>query len=410
MGSQSIVLISSGQPSLNPRLVKEADSLCDAGYDVTVLYAYWNDWGTTFDQQLIPLKKWKSVCIGGDPIKKNSTFLLTKAIHRAAKTINQATGGTLLADIAIARAAYSLKRNAKRYKADLYIAHNLGALPAAATAAKKYDKPCGFDAEDFHRNETSDDNNNLDVALKTRVEDQYLPQVSYFTTSSPQIAERYQQIYPQLKPVVLLNVFHNSKNKSRNANLAGPVKLFWFSQTIGTNRGIGDVVMALQLLKKIDFELNLLGKQLPGSESFIEEITNSGIAVKFHNPIHPDELTSFAAQFDIGLALEPAFSINNNIALSNKIFTYMQAGLAIIASDTAAQQDFINKKPTIGRIYPKGDAQALADILLNYQQHKEKLIATQNASLRSAHQQYNWDAESLKFLSAIKETLSQQNQ
>ena len=49
-----IVLISPGQPSLNPRLVKEADTLAANGYDVTVLYSYWNDWGAKFDKTLLP--------------------------------------------------------------------------------------------------------------------------------------------------------------------------------------------------------------------------------------------------------------------------------------------------------------------------------------------------------------------
>ena len=32
-----ICLVTPGQPSTNPRLVKEADALCEAGYDVQVV-------------------------------------------------------------------------------------------------------------------------------------------------------------------------------------------------------------------------------------------------------------------------------------------------------------------------------------------------------------------------------------
>lgn len=403
---KKIVLISSGQPSLNPRLVKEADALSDANYEVTVLYSYWNAWGTEFDRQLISSKKWKAICIGGDPKHKWGTYFISRFIYKVAQIVSRKTKGKAMADWAIARASYFLITEAKKHIADLYIAHNLGALPAVVAAAKANNKSCGFDAEDFHRNETSDDSNNEDVILKTNVENEYITQLNYFSTSSKQIANAYQQIFPNLRPVVLLNVFPNSHLSITKKNIGQRLKLFWFSQTIGPDRGIDDIVKALQLLNKTDFELHLLGNQSPANNSFIDKINNSNISIKFHDPVHSDKLIEFAAQFDIGLALEPGFSINNDIALSNKLFTYMQAGLAIIASNTAAQQDFMNQNPQIGSLYPKKDSEILANILLSYYQNKDKLTRCKSESLRLAHDQYNWEIESLKFLELVRHTLS----
>ena len=83
MPGKQIVLITSGQPSLNPRLVKEADTLSAAGFDVTVLYAYWNEWGTRYDKELLAQKKWKAICIGGDPLaSKVSTWFLSRLIFK----------------------------------------------------------------------------------------------------------------------------------------------------------------------------------------------------------------------------------------------------------------------------------------------------------------------------------------
>ncbi|MDB4926976.1 glycosyltransferase [Mucilaginibacter sp.] len=406
---KKVALISSGQPSLNPRLVKEADALSDANYEVTVLYAYWNAWGTEFDKQLISSKKWKAICIGGDPQYKQGTYFISRFIYKFAQIVSSKTKGKFMADWTIARASYFLMTEAKKHIADLYIAHNLGALPAVVAAAKVNNKSCGFDAEDFHRHETSDDSNNEDVILKTSVENKYIPQLNYFSTSSKQIANAYQQIFPNLRPVILLNVFPNSHLSITEKHVGYPLKLFWFSQTIGPDRGINDIVDALQLLNKTDFELHLLGNQSPANKSFIDKINNSDISIQFHDPVHPDKLIEFAAQFDIGLALEPGFSINNNIALSNKLFTYMQAGLAIIASNTTAQQDFMNQNPQIGSLYPKKNSEILANILLSYYQDKDKLISCKAEALRLAHQQYNWEVERLKFLKAVKKALQDSN-
>lgn len=397
--AKKIILITSGQPSLNPRLVKEADALCSAGYQVTVFYAYWNDWATVYDKDLFANSKWTAIRIGGSPHLGKLSYLISRIIHKIGRAITRQS----FAAIGLSRASFALTREVKKHKADLYIAHNLGALPAAVTAAKKYKKPCGFDAEDFHRNETSDDKNNADVIRKSVIEDKYIPQLDYFTASSPQIARRYAELYPALKPVVILNVFNKSNIPQTRAQ--GPLKLFWFSQTIGTGRGIEDVVKALAMLKKDNFELHLLGSRPEFSKNFIEYLTSAGITIKFHEPVAPDAVIPFAAQFDIGLALENNRPLNRDLCLTNKIFTYMQAGLAVIASQTTAQTEFMQQNTAIGATYPIGDAKALADIIANYQQNPEKLMACKAASLKLAHERYNWDNESLKFLSLVQKTL-----
>lgn len=403
--NKKIVLITSGQPSLNPRLVKEADALSSAGYTVTVLYAYWNDWGTQYDLQLLGNKKWKAIRVGGHPQQKRNTYTLSRVINKVAKLIFPLAKWNIIADWALSRATYFLIREAKKHKADLYIAHNPGALPAAVIAAKHYNKPCGFDAEDFHRNEISNDIQDSDVILKSYIENKYIPQLAYFTTSSTQIAEAYRQIFPLSDPIVLLNVFPNSPVTIAPQTINKPLKLFWFSQTIGPNRGIDDIVKALQLLNSTNVELHLLGSKLASNLNYLDWIKKSGIQITFHEPISPNELINFASNFDVGLALEPGFSNNNNLALSNKLFTYMQAGLAIVASDTTAQHDLLSKNPGIGQLYPKGNCEALAAIISKYIIDKDQLLTQKTESLRLAHEQYNWETESRKLLSLVKITL-----
>lgn len=406
--TKSVVLISSGQPALNPRMVKEADALAEAGYRVTVLYAHWNKWGTDFDNELIPSKKWGAICIGGDPEQKKLTYFFSRLIHKLAKAINKLSGGKFLAELAITRPAYYLMRDAKKHQADLYIAHNLGALPAAVKAAEKNKKAIGFDAEDFHRFETSNSKTNPDVVLKSQLEDRYIPFVHYLTASSPLIAEAYRQLFPFQNPTVILNVFNREITiKQPVINIDQPIKLFWFSQTIGVNRGLEDVITAMQLLKGYPFELNILGFLTSKVKTdFIDKLLYTApINIRFHDPVAPDSLTEFASQFHIGLALEPAFSTNNNLALSNKIFTYLQAGLAVIASDTSAQERLLNEYPGIGKIYQKTNIKSLAAILLYYHQNRKQLLETQKAALQLAHEKLNWETEKEIFLLEVKKTL-----
>ena len=171
---KNIILVSSGQPSVNPRLVKEADALADAGYNVTVFYAYWNDWATRYDIELLAKRNWKAIRVGGSPQKGRFTYLFSRVLQKIGSTINHHA----FAAIGLSRVTYALIREIKKHKADLYIAHNLGALPAVVIAAKKHKKPCGFDAEDFHRNETSDNPQDPNVVKKSVVEDKYIPHLN----------------------------------------------------------------------------------------------------------------------------------------------------------------------------------------------------------------------------------------
>lgn len=403
---KKVLLVTSGQPSLNPRLVKEADTLADAGFEVTVLYAYWNDWGTRYDKALLPSRTWRAIRVGGAPGEKRFTYLISRLIYKASNLLIRLTGAMGFAPFAVARAGFFLIREAKKHPADIYIGHNLGALPAIVKAAGKYNKPCGFDAEDFHRSEVTDDLKSIVVKLTTYIEDKYIPRVQYLTASSPLIAEAYQQLYPQVQMAPILNVFPERRVALSGSGGGERIKLFWFSQTISTNRGIEDIMRALQVLDKDNFELHLLGNQSPHASDFIKQLTDCGINIKFYDPIPPDNLAAFTSQFDIGLALEPGFSTNNNLALSNKIFTYLQAGLAIIASDTAAQKTFIADNPELGKLYPIGNVDALAAIISGFYSDRKSLAFCKQAALSAGSQKYSWEIERIKFLNLVQNTLA----
>jgi glycosyltransferase involved in cell wall biosynthesis len=403
MSIKKIALVTSGQPALNPRVVKEADTLCESGYQVTVFYAYWNEWGTAIDNEMLLEKKWNAVRIGGHPREERLVYHISRLLHKAAWISFKWTGLPLFAGAAIARSSFFLRKALKKHSADLYIGHNLGALPAVITAAKKHRKPCGFDAEDFYRNDQSDERDEPEVRIKTNLEDRFIPQLDYLSASSPGIAAAYRNLYPGTEPVTILNVF------SFDPRLRPPLKinenkirLFWFSQTIGSGRGLEQVIKALGQLEPGLFELHLLGNCAPGFDAYLQSL---GQALFFHDPLPPGELPRFAAQFDIGLATEANHPYNRDICLTNKIFTYMQAGLAIVASDTSAQKALLDANPAIGKLYRNGQPESLSAILLEYIRHREWLITARQAAYNLAADRYNWEKESRLFLTVIQETI-----
>jgi glycosyltransferase involved in cell wall biosynthesis len=97
--------------------------------------------------------------------------------------------------------------------------------------------------------------------------------------------------------------------------------------------------------------------------------------------------------------------MNNDFALSNKIFTYIQAGLVVIVTDTTAQLAFIKQHPAIGKLYKKGDYNTLAEILNYFYFNRDILTQIRQETLRLAQEKLNWETEQVKFLKLIEETV-----
>ncbi|GAB3927717.1 glycosyltransferase family protein [Mucilaginibacter myungsuensis] len=399
-----VVLVTPTQPSLNPRLVKEADALNEAGYDVTVLCCYWNAWGAASDDEILATRAWKVIRVGGDPVQKRITYFISRVLHKVFNILTDKFRLTAFTHLAVARGSLFLMREVANHKADLYIGHNLGALPAIVKAAKKFSAKCGFDAEDLHRYEATYDRGQASYNRNRYLEDKYFGELNYLTTASPLMAQEYGELYPDKRPVAILNVFPKGPTFAKSIN-NGVIRLFWFSQTIGPHRGLETIIEALALLPEAPLELHLLGEGNMYAD-YIKELINGRPNIHLHHPIPSDQLITFASQFDIGLAAELNIPHNHDICLANKIFTYLQAGLAVLASDTVAQKQFMTEHPTIGQCYKLNNAADIASKLNLWLQQRELLLHNASAALKLGHGEMNWESESQKLLKVVSDTLA----
>lgn len=391
-------------------MVKEADALAEAGYQVVVIGQYWNDWATTTDSKLLMNRRWKFIAVGGNPKKDKLIYLLSRLTHKLGRKLQEKVSLKFgIAELSMGRCGNLLYLEAVRQNADLYIGHNPGGLAPAINAAKKVGAKCGFDAEDFHRHEYSDDSNHPDVLRKTFLEEKYFPKADYLTGSSPLISSSYKKIFLGMEFHTILNVFKRQQLEVKPSLKGLPLKLFWFSQTLGHNRGIAQIIEAIGIVNNPLIELHLLANPRQENISFFNQLAAKfNLArhqITYHNPITSDELFAFAANYDIGLASEPGFNTNNNLALSNKLFTYMASGLAVLYSNTAAQQSFMADFPDCGKMYDKRDPYSLAQAISFYLENRSNLNLAKRVSYEYGQNQLNWEAESKKFLKIVEATL-----
>jgi glycosyltransferase involved in cell wall biosynthesis len=397
---KNIILISPFSLAQNPRLVKEYETLKSNGFNVKVFYGAKDKWASNFKHQ----NEEDFILVGG--AFGSLTHSLTRIIHKLLNVF-------LPLEYCYNRISWLLYFRLVFHKADLYIGHNLASLPIVVKLAKFHKAKCGFDAEDFHRQEANDDQNSIEFKQNSSLEDKFLTKVNYFTAASPLIGATYKQLYPSLNPIVINNVFSSAlipETSDVTTNTTNGLKLFWFSQTIGRNRGLEWVISALGKLNLPLISLTLLGMVRKDDKEYFEGLItkeNLDVAtVKFLDPVKPDYIFEIASNHDVGLALEPGFCLNNKLALSNKLFTYITAGIGIIASETEAQKQFLMEYPLVGSSFKLGDVDNLAATISFYYHNREALLQAKSQSRFLAKNELNWENESKKFINIVKETLS----
>ena len=178
------------------------------------------------------------------------------------------------------------------------------------------------------------------------------------------------------------------------------LKLFWFSQTVGPNRGLEDVMAALMLLNDKDIELTLAGRVrqdvLLNFKPIIQALPGR---VLYTGVVDPHSLHELAAEQDVGLALEQKIPENRNVCLTNKIFTYMLAGNAIIFSETDAQKQ-LNDEHSLGISFGNANVNALANAIAYYKDEK-KLQVQKEHNIQLAATVFNWEVEGQKLIRVI---------
>ena len=404
-----VTFITTGQPTTNPRLVKEAETLFDIGYKITVICCYYHQWAESFDLEIINNKGISYIYCGGNPNSGKFIYFKTRIRQKLCQLLFPYIKAFQIPENAISRTHHEALTIAKKIKTDLYIAHNLGALPAAVTAARYAKAKVGYDAEDFYSGQFLDSSEMM-FSLNRYVEENYFLRTNYFTSASPMISELYSSSYPFLKPIVLNNAFPKNKVEFK-AKISGDriMKLFWFSQTIGIDRGIEEVILAIAQTRR-NIQFNLLGECSFDFQDYLVNLTKqhglSNQQLCISAPIAPDEIFSFASQFDIGMATETGVTVNRNICLTNKIFTYIQSGLAVIASDTLAQIRFLNEYPLCGQVYKRNKVDSLADCLLKFYDNPLLLQQTKSYNYSIGQNNLNWETESIKFVNLIRDTLT----
>lgn len=328
---QNMVLMITQDVEITRRILQEAHTLQDAGYDVRILTRSESSKDHRGEVESIPVE-W--VAVSG----RDRRF---KWLYRLAG-VERGTQTAALWSVLSGRHTFTMRATprAVRYKADVYHAHDLNNLEVAYKAARVTDARLVYDAHELFSEMA-----NRWVRLKrgawSRLEKRLLPQAGLSITVNELIAEEMARRYNAPLPLVLLNcpdppaAFDPSAHHdliSKRLHLDPSRKIVLYQGWMSEGRGLENLVRAAGLL---DAGASVVFMGYGDYQASLEKLAaaESPGRVYFLPSVPQRDLLAYCASADVGVIPYQAVDLNNYYSSPNKLFDFIQARVPVVASD-----------------------------------------------------------------------------
>ena len=408
MASETLICIVTGSHLCrNPRVVKEANALADAGYDVMVLGPVFSDELRSEDEELISNTDWTH-CISVDlrravsgtwaRLRRKGGNWLTRQGRETADALGYGVKQTL--------------RRARQETADLFVGHEeVGTW--VAWQLEQEGARVGADFEDWHaRDLLPEDRGGRPVSLLKTIEHDLLHRSVHATTTSKVLAEAMANVYDAPEPLVLYNAFpwadrEKMDEETHDRDGTGRVSVHWVSQTIGPGRGLDTLCQALREIET-PVQVHLRGECRPDYRSRLNQMfpDEKGHALYLQELVSPEALLSRIAEHDIGMALEQHEPPSRNLTVTNKILHYLLGGLAVVATDTEGQKEVAEQAGDAVRLCSVDTPDEMALQLRKLLQSDHQLETAQEHALQAAREEFSWEQQSPKLLKSVEQALA----
>lgn len=146
---KSIVIVSGNHFCHNPRVLKEADVLSAAGYDVELLGGWYDEQHAKRDRLLLQNRRWRFVPVV-DWTRPSMGAGIQRQVQRAKSRVGRELHGWLNLENPwqLGYSTRKLRRAALSRNADLYIAHSEAAMWVAVKLLER-GRRVGVDMEDW---------------------------------------------------------------------------------------------------------------------------------------------------------------------------------------------------------------------------------------------------------------------
>jgi glycosyltransferase involved in cell wall biosynthesis len=316
-----------------------------------------------------------------------------------------------LADLADLELSFGARIDVLR--PDVIHVHDFHLLPAAVEAAARAAVgrrrvPVIYDAHEYVRGLTTlrDERRRALAAMEAR----FLPSVDAIITVSPALAERLVADHGCAQPTVVLNAPYRSAPTSRasrslreEAGVDRSARLLVYSGNVTPARGVHTLVDAIPHLADDVQVVLVVGDRVPYLDLLLDRAARLGVVDRLRlAPYVPaDEVPAYLSEADAGVHPLRRYP-NGEIALPNKLFEYVQAGIPVIVSDCRAQGAFV-RDHGIGEVFRADDPWSLAKAAMTVLADRERYCAPIGPEQRAA---LSWEGQEPALLEVYRRFIS----
>lgn len=237
------------------------------------------------------------------------------------------------------------------------------------------------------------------VAAWADLEAEFVGGADRVVTVSPSLADALQRRFAwPVPPAVVLNIPPAASEASRRLTLrdqlglAPDVPLLVYSGTVQRARGVDTAVEALVQLPEAHLAVVAVpNARIPVMRELTARAEALGVRDRFHavDPVAPHQVSEFLSSADVGLIPLLHYG-SHEVALANKLFEYLHAGVPSVVSDCEAQAAFV-REHGVGVVHRAGDPADLARAVREaLARHDELVAASSDPELR---RRYTWEGQ-----------------
>ncbi len=256
-------------------------------------------------------------------------------------------------------------REALCLPAAAYHASDLYTLPALAAAARRHGGALALDARELYPHVDGTAGKPWATWAWTAVERAYLRRCDAVFAVNRSIAERMARTYRIPEPLLVHNLpvrraVERTDALRERLGIPGDQPIVLYQGLIREGRGLETLVRAMRGVPEAALVTIGDGPLKPALERQAADALGRRAHFLPHTP--PDELLALTASADLGVFVAEPITESVRLALPNKLFEYLAAGLPLVVT-ALPEVERVVRGFDVGLVVPPGDAAALAAAL-----------------------------------------------
>lgn len=360
------------------RVEREARTLTEAGYRVTVV----------------------ADAAPGLPVTEERDGVTVRRVPR---------GGPAIPGLRFVAHAWRLRRAVERTKPNVVHAHDADALQSAGPAAARLAVPLVYDSHELWLGRTARGRSWLYDLLNRAwyglVERRYARRAALVLVANPGVAPelerrygiqgvRHVANYPvEAEPVAARDL----RSLPGVGSIPAEAPIVLYLGAVMAHRGVEEVVAALADVAGA--HLVCLGAVGPHVDLVRAQVARLGLAERVHlvAPLPSEDVVPYAGSAAVGVSLVQPASLSYRLALPNKLFQYMAAGLPVLASDFPDVRAVVEGSGA-GVVVDPTDLAAIARALRELLADAGRAREMGDAGRRAVRERFNWGEAAAELL------------